>query len=164
MQHLRRALTSPGALRALASASLRAPALAECPQAGAVTLFRTLTTSSPSCSPAAEADKGSDAKRAVSRSAASPPVHPFPIAPSSSRPSPLAPQNINRLLYRARQRGWLELDLLVGMWTERHIGGLAPQGLADLETLLNQVRCLGGVVHRILDWWGPSPVCRTVRN
>lgn len=45
---------------------------------------------------------------------------------------------INRMLYRARQRGWLELDLLVGMWAEREIERLAPETLNDLEVLLDQ--------------------------
>ena len=49
-------------------------------------------------------------------------------------------QHINRLLYRARQRGWLELDLLVGMWAESHIDALSPTQLKDLELLLDQVR------------------------
>lgn len=47
-------------------------------------------------------------------------------------------QQINRMLYRARQRGWLELDLLVGMWAEREIERLAPETLNDLEVLLDQ--------------------------
>ena len=42
-------------------------------------------------------------------------------------------------MYRARQRGWLELDLLVGMWAERQIQQLSPQMLNDFEVLLDQV-------------------------
>ncbi len=41
-----------------------------------------------------------------------------------------------RLLYRARQRGWLELDLLVGAWAARALPTLPPAGLDDLEALL----------------------------
>lgn len=44
------------------------------------------------------------------------------------------------MLYRARQRGWLELDLLVGMWAEREVSRLTPEKLKDLEVLLDQVR------------------------
>lgn len=47
-------------------------------------------------------------------------------------------QQINRMLYRARQRGWLELDLLVGMWAEREIERLTPAMLNDFEILLDQ--------------------------
>ena len=49
-------------------------------------------------------------------------------------------QHINRMLYRARQRGWLELDLLVGMWAERQVHNLSKEKLRDLEILLDQVR------------------------
>lgn len=37
---------------------------------------------------------------------------------------------VNRLLYRARQRGFLELDLLVGLWAERNIPLMKPDALA----------------------------------
>lgn len=50
-------------------------------------------------------------------------------------------QTVNRLMYRARQRGWLELDLLVGLWAERHLPTLPPQLLPEFEALLEQV-CL----------------------
>jgi succinate dehydrogenase flavin-adding protein (antitoxin of CptAB toxin-antitoxin module) len=42
------------------------------------------------------------------------------------------------MLYRARQRGWLELDLLVGMWAEREVDRLTPEMLNDFEVLLDQ--------------------------
>lgn len=47
-------------------------------------------------------------------------------------------QDISRLLYRARQRGWLELDLLVGLWAEREVAHLSPAALKDFEYLLLQ--------------------------
>jgi succinate dehydrogenase flavin-adding protein (antitoxin of CptAB toxin-antitoxin module) len=50
----------------------------------------------------------------------------------------LLTQRINRLLYRARQRGWLELDLLVGLWAERCVPSLSEAQLDDFEALLNQ--------------------------
>ena len=56
-------------------------------------------------------------------------LNPFP---------PLHLQHVNRLMYRARQRGWLELDLLVGMWAEREVARLQPDVLTDFETLLNE--------------------------
>eukprot|EP00887_Chlorella_sp_A99_P002170 scaffold21.g2170.t1 len=43
---------------------------------------------------------------------------------------------INKLLYRSRQRGWLELDLLVGMWADRHVAALSSEELADFEGVL----------------------------
>jgi succinate dehydrogenase flavin-adding protein (antitoxin of CptAB toxin-antitoxin module) len=42
------------------------------------------------------------------------------------------------MLYRARQRGWLELDLLVGMWAEREVERLTPEMVNDFEVLLDQ--------------------------
>ena len=42
----------------------------------------------------------------------------------------------NALLYRARQRGFLELDLLLGGWATRHASSLDAEGRAALEELL----------------------------
>lgn len=50
-------------------------------------------------------------------------------------------QDINRLLYRARQRGWLELDLIIGRWAKRNLQGqeaLPRSVIQDLELLLTQ--------------------------
>ena len=49
-------------------------------------------------------------------------------------------QDINRLLYRARQRGWLELDLIIGRWAKRNLEDQAlPRSvIQDLELLLTQ--------------------------
>ena len=44
--------------------------------------------------------------------------------------------HINALLYRARQRGFLELDLLLGGWATRNASKLDAQGRAALEELL----------------------------
>ncbi|CCI50500.1 hypothetical protein ABG067_006046 [Albugo candida] len=43
-----------------------------------------------------------------------------------------------RLLYRSRQRGWLEVDLLLGSWTQKNIDGLQEGELNDFEAILNQ--------------------------
>lgn len=46
--------------------------------------------------------------------------------------------DLKRLLYRAKQRGVLELDLLVGGWAQAHIGTLSDKQLNDLRLVLDQ--------------------------
>ena len=41
------------------------------------------------------------------------------------------------MMYRARQRGWLELDLIVGSWAEKNVPGMNSQDLEEFEALLN---------------------------
>lgn len=43
-----------------------------------------------------------------------------------------------RLLYRSKQRGWLEVDLLLGSWAAQHVPRLTTAELDEYETLLNQ--------------------------
>ncbi|KAG0614909.1 hypothetical protein M758_5G000400 [Ceratodon purpureus] len=43
---------------------------------------------------------------------------------------------LNRILYRSRQRGYLELDLLLGKWTEENITHLDEKRLQELVELL----------------------------
>lgn len=43
---------------------------------------------------------------------------------------------LNRILYRSRQRGYLELDLLLGKWTEENITNLDEKRLQELVDLL----------------------------
>ncbi|PSC68645.1 ankyrin repeat family [Micractinium conductrix] len=45
---------------------------------------------------------------------------------------------VNRMLYRARQRGFLELDLLIGMWAERELPRMSSDMVQDLEVVLDQ--------------------------
>ena len=44
---------------------------------------------------------------------------------------------VNRLLYRAKQRGFLELDLLVGLWAERNVPRMSVSELTAFEEVLD---------------------------
>ena len=44
---------------------------------------------------------------------------------------------MNSLLYRAKQRGFLELDIIVGGWAERHLPGLSDAELASFGEVLD---------------------------
>jgi succinate dehydrogenase flavin-adding protein (antitoxin of CptAB toxin-antitoxin module) len=48
---------------------------------------------------------------------------------------------VNKLLYRSRQRGFLELDLLVGLWAERELPRMDAATLQQFTHVLGQV-CL----------------------
>ena len=45
-------------------------------------------------------------------------------------------QSLNRLMYHAKQRGWLELDIIIGQWAERNLESLSEDELHDFENLL----------------------------
>lgn len=42
-----------------------------------------------------------------------------------------------RLLYRSKQRGWLEVDLLMGTWADKHLSTLSGVELHEYERILN---------------------------
>ena len=43
-----------------------------------------------------------------------------------------------RMIYRSKQRGWLEADILMGSWAAKHVPGLTVQQLDEYETILNE--------------------------
>lgn len=42
-----------------------------------------------------------------------------------------------RLVYRSKQRGWLEVDLLLGTWAEQNVPSLTLQEMDSYEDILN---------------------------
>ena len=43
-----------------------------------------------------------------------------------------------RLIYRSKQRGWLEVDLLLGTWASENVMSLSMDQLKQYELILNQ--------------------------
>ena len=56
--------------------------------------------------------------------------------PVLERSSEEREKQVKRLIYHAKQRGWLELDLLLGGWAERHVRTLSDAELDDLALVL----------------------------
>lgn len=46
---------------------------------------------------------------------------------------------INKLLYRSKQRGFLELDLLMGLWAESNIPKMSLEELRHMSQVLDEV-------------------------
>mmetsp|Transcript_11070 Transcript_11070/g.12671 ORF Transcript_11070/g.12671 Transcript_11070/m.12671 type:complete len:189 (-) Transcript_11070:1545-2111(-) len=43
-----------------------------------------------------------------------------------------------KLIYRSKQRGWLEVDLLMGSWAEDNVMSLSEDELKQYENIINQ--------------------------
>ena len=43
-----------------------------------------------------------------------------------------------QLLYRSKQRGWLELDLIMGSWAEQHLAALSDDELQQYEAVVRR--------------------------
>lgn len=43
-----------------------------------------------------------------------------------------------RLIYRSKQRGWLEVDLLLGTWANQNVPHLSLEQLDEYESFVNQ--------------------------
>mmetsp|Transcript_25401 Transcript_25401/g.47738 ORF Transcript_25401/g.47738 Transcript_25401/m.47738 type:complete len:207 (+) Transcript_25401:34-654(+) len=43
-----------------------------------------------------------------------------------------------RLIYRSKQRGWLEVDVLLGTWAHQNVPNLSPTQLDEFEALVNE--------------------------
>lgn len=59
------------------------------------------------------------------------------LAPGSPAPPPLEVLR-KRLLYRSKQRGWLEVDLLMGAFADAQLGAMGEAELREYERLLNR--------------------------
>lgn len=57
----------------------------------------------------------------------------------SYRDDHIEPEVVHRkkLIYRSKQRGWLEVDLLLGSWAEEHVPKMTLEELKDYEKVLN---------------------------
>jgi succinate dehydrogenase assembly factor 2 len=60
------------------------------------------------------------------------------LAPGAAAPPPPLEVLRKRLLYRSKQRGWLEVDLLMGAFADAHLGAMGEVELRAYERLLNR--------------------------
>jgi succinate dehydrogenase flavin-adding protein (antitoxin of CptAB toxin-antitoxin module) len=62
----------------------------------------------------------------------------FVSSSSVVRPISTSSSQYRSLLYRSKQRGWLELDLILGSWAEKNLASLSNADLIHYETLINK--------------------------
>ncbi|KAL4139540.1 hypothetical protein KRP22_003199 [Phytophthora ramorum] len=83
------------------------------------------------------------AKRALERSAAIRADHfaakgDFPVSSQGEHQVDSDEANRKRVIYRSKQRGWLEVDLLLGRWASLHVMELSSHELQQYEDILNE--------------------------
>ncbi|CAM9265838.1 unnamed protein product [Ectocarpus fasciculatus] len=61
------------------------------------------------------------------------------LPPGGHQAASVSPDAVRRkrLVYRSKQRGWLEVDLLLGTWAERNVAGLSAADMDSYEDILN---------------------------
>ena len=45
---------------------------------------------------------------------------------------------IKKLLYRSKQRGWLEVDLILGSWASKNLKNLSDNDLLKYQNFVNE--------------------------
>ncbi|KAI9917263.1 hypothetical protein PsorP6_012479 [Peronosclerospora sorghi] len=83
------------------------------------------------------------AEKALTRSAAIRADHlsikyEFPFASHGDRQVDAEEAHRKRVIYRSKQRGWLEVDLLLGRWASQHVMQLSRDELQQYEDILNE--------------------------
>ncbi|TYZ60170.1 hypothetical protein PybrP1_012079 [[Pythium] brassicae (nom. inval.)] len=62
----------------------------------------------------------------------------FPSVSQGEREINADEANRKRVIYRSKQRGWLEVDLLLGSWASKNVMALSAEELQQYEDILNQ--------------------------
>jgi succinate dehydrogenase assembly factor 2 len=113
-----------------------------------------------------------------------PDIQAIPLHSFAPNPSPNAADEIaldirrKRLVYRSKQRGWLEVDLLLGTWASENVPNLSAKELDEFEAFVNaetidiynivtlrldvpdewKTSNGGGIVERIQKWAESNPL------
>ncbi|CAH0481662.1 unnamed protein product [Peronospora belbahrii] len=83
------------------------------------------------------------AKKALARNAAIRADHVtiqsnFPVSSQGEDEIDADKANRKRIIYRSKQRGWLEVDLLLGRWASQNVMQLSSDELQQYEDILNE--------------------------